>query len=153
MRLLHPRVGGGNTVRVNNSKEQRTIRILLIEDNPGDVRLIRHLLGRSKNPVFEVRHEKSLRRGLERLKSGGIDVVLLDLELPDQGGFDTFFDARAAASDDVPIIVLTGSDLRPVVENSLRAHAANFLEKFDLDQEKLVKALQSATSGKRRQST
>jgi DNA-binding NarL/FixJ family response regulator len=69
--------------------------------------------------------------------------------LPDQDGFDTFFDALAGAGD-IPIVVLTGSSLRPFAEDSVRAHAAEFIAKSDLDQEKLVKALLRACSQKRR---
>ena len=124
---------------------RKTVRVLLVEDNPGDARLVQHFLSRCKEPVFEVRHETSLTKGLKRLQPEAVDVVILDLHLPDQNGFDTFFDALAGAGN-IPIVVLTGSSLRPFAEDSVRAHAAEFLEKFDLDQGKLVKALLRALS-------
>jgi DNA-binding NarL/FixJ family response regulator len=133
----------------NGSKSGNSITILLIEDNPGDVRLVRTMLQGSKNPSFEVQHAKTLNNGLERLKSKSVDVVLLDLGLPDQTGFDTFFDALAYTPE-TPIIVLTGSDLLPMVENSLRAHAAGFLDKFDLSEERLVKTIRRAIARKPR---
>jgi len=125
------------------------VNILLIEDNPGDVRLVRTMLETSKNPSFEVQHAKTLRSGLDRLKSKRADVVLLDLGLPDQTGFDTFFD-MLAYTNGIPIIILTGSDLRPLVESSLRDHAAAFLDKFDLNEERLVKAIRRAIAHKPR---
>jgi CheY-like chemotaxis protein len=122
---------------------EAALRILLIEDNPGDVRLVRTMLEGSKDQVFEVHHAKTLQTGMDRLKSKQPDVVLLDLGLPDQTGFDTFFDALAYTNG-IPIIILTGSDLRPLVESSLRDHAAAFLDKFDLTGERLVKAIRRA---------
>ena len=82
---------------------------LLIEDNPGDVRLIRLHLADAPHAPFELVHADKLSAGLERLAGGDIDLVLLDMSLPDSFGLDTFKRAHAAAPQ-VPIIVLSGLD-------------------------------------------
>src|SRR3989304_4037522 len=85
------------------------IRILLVEDNPGDVRLLRESLGEGDGAGFELEVVDRLSAGLERLAKGRIDLVLLDLGLSDCRGLETLVRARAAASH-LPLIVLTTLD-------------------------------------------
>lgn len=81
------------------------IKILLIEDNPGDVRLIGKLLSESRGARFKLEWAASVSSGLERLAAGGVHLILLDLSLPDSDGFETFARVHARASA-VPIVVL-----------------------------------------------
>src|SRR5919199_2186989 len=81
-------------------RSQVPLRILLAEDNPGDAWLVREALAESKADQFELIHCTRLREGLERLQSGSIDVVLLDLGLPDSIGLQTLIRAHA----DMPTI-------------------------------------------------
>src|SRR4051794_18488407 len=81
--------------------------VLLVEDNPGDARLIAELLLRLPAGDLRLEHVDRLTRGLERLAQGGVDVVLLDLGLPDSQGRATFAAIRQAALA-VPIVILTG---------------------------------------------
>ena len=85
----------------------KPINVLLIEDNADDAVLIQVSLSATMKVPYEVKHADRLSRGLELLKNGGFDVVLLDLGLPDGQGLRTFEKAHALAHD-VPIIVLTG---------------------------------------------
>ena len=62
------------------------MKILLIEDNPGDARLIREMLADAGGQDFAIEWVSRLADGLERLDRGGIDLVLLDLGLPDSQG-------------------------------------------------------------------
>ena len=84
------------------------IQVLLVEDNPGDARLVRELLGEEEGR-FVVDHAGSLGAACELLSAGTSDVVLLDLSLPDSQGFGTISSIRARASH-LPLIVLTGFD-------------------------------------------
>src|SRR4051794_5542348 len=84
-------------------------KVLLIEDNPGDARLIREMIAEESGAAFEIEFAPRLAQGLERLSAGGIGLVLLDLSLPDSMGLDTFAKVYAH-SPAVPIIVLTGTD-------------------------------------------
>jgi glutamate dehydrogenase (NAD(P)+) len=76
-----------------------------VEDNPADTRLIQENLVESRHP-FKLTHVGRLSTALRRLAAGDIDVVLLDLSLPDSQKEDTFF--RIQQASDVPIVVLTG---------------------------------------------
>src|SRR5258708_14235873 len=80
--------------------------VLLIEDNPGDVRLIREMLAEGEDALFELACVGRLSQGLEYLATRSASLVLLDLSLPDSYGFDTFLKVYAH-SPKVPIIALT----------------------------------------------
>jgi len=120
--------------------------ILLIEDNPGDVRLIREYLSESSRMRLEV--ATRLETGLERLASGGIDVVLLDLSLPDSHGFDTFRQVHTRTPH-VPIVVLTALDNDAVVAETLREGGQDYLLKTHLDHEILRRAIAYAIERQR----
>ena len=66
------------------------IKVLLIEDEQRDARLIQAMLGAVADVEFEVEHADRLSVALQRLAQGGIDVALLDLSLPDSRGLETF---------------------------------------------------------------
>jgi DNA-binding response OmpR family regulator len=74
-----------------------SIKALLIEDNPGDARLVRETLATSRIARFEFEHLERLEAGIARLRRPGIDVVLLDLSLPDSQGLDTITRLKDAA--------------------------------------------------------
>lgn len=71
--------------------------ILLVEDNPGDARLIRESLMDLTENTFDLETVDRLASALQRLSVGGVDAVLLDLALPDSKGMETFNTARAYA--------------------------------------------------------
>ena len=83
--------------------------VLLIEDNPGDARLIREMIAEDPRAPFTVHFADRLAKGLEQLSAGETALVILDLALPDSSGLDTFAKVYAH-SPAVPIIVLTGND-------------------------------------------
>src|SRR5205814_9067059 len=88
----------------------KTLKVLLIEDNPGDARLIRESLSDGREAggsTFTLEHADRLSEGLERLAEGEIDAVLLDLSLPDSHGLETLTRMYSQAIG-LPILVLTG---------------------------------------------
>ena len=95
------------------------IRILLVEDNPGDARLIRELLREAGSLRFELLQEERLSRAREVLAGTAVDVVLLDLSLPDAHGLDTVSQTLLAAPE-APIVVLTGLDDETVAVQAVR---------------------------------
>ncbi len=121
--------------------------VLLIEDNPADARLIRELLRDENTSRFELTHTEKLETGLERLTRGGIDVVLLDLSLPDSRGIDTFNQVHAH-SPEVPIVVLTGLKDESVEARVLRAGGQDFLAKGLLNFSTINQSLQHAIERK-----
>lgn len=124
------------------------IKILLVEDNPGDARLIREMLAESQEPRFTIDLVPLLSAGLERLAEGGIDLALLDLGLPDSRGLDTFIQAYARAPK-VPFVVLSGLNDEAVALAAVRAGAQDYLVKGQTDGVTLFRAIRYATERKK----
>lgn len=128
-------------------------RILLIEDNPGDVRLIRETLSDAlqspaPQPAFQLFCADRLSTGLQRLAQGGIDVVLLDLSLPDGHGFETV--ARCCShAPDVPIVILTGLDDESLAMEAVKAGAQDYLVKGRINNNLLLRSLRYAVERNR----
>ncbi len=119
------------------------VRVLQIEDNDGDVALVRASLREAGEQGFVLEHAPRFEAGLERLKRGGVDVALLDLGLPDSRGIETFTRAKAAAPD-VPIIVLSGLDDQDLALRAVREGAQEYLVKGEFDGALLARAIRYA---------
>ncbi|MCL4503403.1 MAG: PAS domain S-box protein, partial [Deltaproteobacteria bacterium] len=126
----------------------RNTRILLVEDNPGDARLIREMLAEVEGASFEIDWASQLSTGLEKLVRSEIDLVLLDLGLPDSHGLDTFVKAYSHAPQ-IPFVVLTGLDDETVALKAVRQGAQDFLVKGQTDSGLLLRAIRYATERKR----
>jgi diguanylate cyclase len=124
--------------------------VLLIEDNPGDARLIQLMLAEDPDSPFRLSCVDRLSRGLEALDAEKPGLVLLDLSLPDSHGLETF-DKVYAHSPTVPIIVLTGNDDQMIALNAVKTGAQDYLVKGKLDRELLVRAMQYSIERKRYQ--
>lgn len=124
------------------------IRILLIEDNPGDARLIREMLADTGDRSITLESVDHLEAGLDTLRSGGISGVLLDLSLPDSHGFETFVRTRSEAAD-VPIIVLSGLDEEELAVHAVREGAQDYLVKGEVDGNLLIRAVRYGIERKR----
>ena len=115
------------------------ISVLLIEDNPIHARLLQGLLSSS----FVVERVDHLAAGLERLAAGNIDVVLLDLVLPDSQELVTF-DRDKEVVQQVPVLVLTGLDDEELAEAAVAAGAHDYLVKTQIDGERLAQSIRAA---------
>ena len=104
------------------------INVLLIEDNPGDVRLIKEMLGESSSAQFYLQCHDCLSTGLEHLTTTDTDVVLLDLSLPDSKGLDTLYKIKTGAQQ-LPVVVLTGIDDETVAIKAMQEGAQDYLVK------------------------
>jgi signal transduction histidine kinase len=123
------------------------LRVLLIEDNPGDARLIGELLklvdGLGLTTVLQ--HASTLAAGVERLRAAPVDLVLLDLGLPESQGLDTFQRLRAMAPPPLPtVIVQSGLDDEQVAVQALQAGAQDYLIKGRVDAPALSRAIRYA---------
>ncbi|HEX4087036.1 MAG TPA: SpoIIE family protein phosphatase [Chthoniobacteraceae bacterium] len=118
------------------------VRILLVEDDTGDARLIHELL-RDARSRFAIDHVRRLSEAVERLKQGGIDVVLSDLSLPDSQGIGTFQQLHAAAPH-VPVIVLSGLDDETLAVETVERGAQDYLVKGRADTHLLVRSIRYA---------
>ncbi|MEI6815067.1 MAG: PAS domain S-box protein [Bacteroidota bacterium] len=117
------------------------INVLLIEDNPGDVLLIKEMLLESKTKKkYKIEVTPSFYKGMSRLKKGGIDVVLLDLSLPDSFGFETFFKLHDSFQK-IPIILFTGTPDDDLAENVMETGAQDYIVKGSITAELLEKSL------------
>ena len=88
---------------------QPVLHILLIEDNPGDAELVKAALAEAAGAEFQIHHAEALAPGLDRLMRGDIDLVLLDVSLPDSHGLDGLNAVRILAPS-IPVVLLTGWD-------------------------------------------
>jgi PAS domain S-box-containing protein len=118
-------------------------RVFLIEDNPGDARLIRDLLTEAGNSVFDLGHADCLSTGLKRLAEGDIDVLLLDLSLPDSQGLDSLSKVLAKAPK-VPIVVMSGLEDESVAIKAVQEGAQDYLVKGSVDAKLLARSLRYA---------
>jgi glutamate dehydrogenase (NAD(P)+) len=119
------------------------IRVLLVEDNPVQARLIRSLLDRSTAPLFHVVSVDTLAEGIQRLDDTGADVVLLDLILPDSEELETFSRIHAHAGE-TPIVILTGLDDMKLAGQAVEGGAQDYLVKDRIDGQALVRSLRYA---------
>lgn len=123
------------------------VRILLIEDNPGDVRLIWEMLTEAKGTQFSLESADRLTEGLERLARGGIDVVLLDLSLPDSSGLDTIKKVNAREPG-MPVVVLTVHEDEALAVQAVRFGAQDYLVKNQVNLSLLVHSVRYAIERK-----
>ncbi|HHT9134102.1 MAG TPA: EAL domain-containing response regulator [Candidatus Avalokitesvara rifleensis] len=118
-------------------------KILLIEDNPGDVRLIQEMLSEVSGFSFHMECVDCLSTGLERLAKRGIDLVLLDLSLPDSQIPDTFAKVKAQTQE-IPIVVLSGHADEEWAVMSIKDGAQDYLVKGQVDSKPLVRSIRYA---------
>lgn len=120
----------------------------MIEDSPGDARLIVEMLSEEGFDVGGLERVDRLSKGVKRLAAGGVDAVLLDLGLPDSQGLGTFEKAHAVANH-VPIVILTGfRDYEQGLE-AVRRGAQDYISKGKLDGPLLVRAITYAVERKK----
>lgn len=129
------------------------VTVLLVEDNPADTDLIREALDEAflsptlDVPALGLEHVPTLAKGLERLAAGSVDVVLLDLSLPDSQGLETFIRLQRAVPT-VPIIVLSGLQDEERAVRAVREGAQDYLVKGQVDGVVLSRAIRYAIERK-----
>ena len=114
--------------------------VLLIEDSPTQAQQFAFML---QGSGYQVLNATELEAGLTIIKRGGVDVVLLDLTLPDSQGIDTFLRVRDS-NPAMPIVVLTGLDDELVAATALQRGAQDYLVKGEVNQNWLLRALRYA---------
>jgi signal transduction histidine kinase/DNA-binding NarL/FixJ family response regulator len=119
------------------------IHLLLLEDNPGDVRLIREMLLRDSRQRVNLDHTDFLQIGLQRLQERTYDAILLDLTLPDSHGMDTLLKVGVVAPD-TAIVVLTGNDDEDLGLQAVQMGAQDYLPKSEVDGKLLMRSLRYA---------
>jgi Flp pilus assembly CpaE family ATPase len=140
------RYGGLEPCTLSNT----ALRILLIEDNPGDAELVKEALADAGECTFQVYCVEALLPGLDRLARGDIDLVLLDMSLPDSHGLDGLNTIRTHEPD-VPVVVLTGLDNESLALRAVQSGAQEYLVKGTLHGPALARTLQHAIVRQRMQ--
>jgi len=125
----------------------KTFPILLVEDNPGDARLVREMLGDVTSNEFDVQHVERLADARERLMRNGTGCVLLDLSLPDANRLEALMQLRAAAPD-VPIVILSGLQDELLAVKAVQEGAQDYLIKGRVDGEALGRSISYAIERK-----
>jgi CheY-like chemotaxis protein len=118
-------------------------RLLLVEDNPGDARMIREMLNDQDSYATQLTLVESMSDAERRLSKGDIDIILLDLGLPDAQGLEAVHRAQAAAPR-IPLVVLTGLQDESQSGPALRAGAEDYLIKGEIETRGLLRALRYA---------
>ncbi len=119
------------------------LKLLLVEDNPGDARLIEEALADAGDDMFELEHVEDLASGSQRVADVDFQLVLLDLDLPDSVGLETFQQMRVCAPK-TPFIVLTGLNDEGLALKAVQLGAQDYLIKGEADSHLLVRAIRYA---------
>jgi len=128
--------------------------ILLVEDNPADARLIEEYIGERRWP--DIDDESPTIEHVERIDSAieacieQIDIVLLDLGLPDSDGIETL-ERMLDGAEAVPVVVLTGLDDERIGVEAVERGAQDYLIKNDLTPRLLQQTLRYAIQRERQQ--
>ena len=125
----------------NTSKEYKSIKVLFIEDNLADAQLIEEMLIN----VMDVKLEwvQCLSIGIDRLSKGGIDIILLDLSLPESQGLDTLISLQAKAMN-LPIVILTGLADKDIAIKAVEYGAQDYLIKAQVNGDFLYRSMRYA---------
>ncbi len=124
------------------------IRVLLVEDNSADARLVGEMLAEASTAQFQVSRVERLGQALESLAGNSFDIILLDLSLPDGFGLETVVQTAAAAPH-LPIVVMSGLSDEDLAVRAVQAGAQDYLVKGYVDSHLLVRSIRYATERKR----
>ena len=131
-------------------KKSRDCHVLVVEENPADFQRIERYLEDVPGIEFRLTRAVRLREGIKLLAAGGIDVVLLDLLLPDSRGIETFQKMNFHAELS-PIIVLTELDDQSLAIQAAREGAQDYLIKGRFDSDLLVRSIRYSITRNRAQ--
>ena len=124
------------------------IKVLLIEDNLGDARLVKEMLADAGASKFSLTHVGLLSEGLSLLRNESHHVILLDLSLPDGHGLDTIRQVCAVAPH-LPVVILTGLDDETIAIRAVQEGAEDYLVKGQMDGNLLARAVRYSIERKR----
>jgi two-component system, cell cycle sensor histidine kinase and response regulator CckA len=127
---------------------RQALKVLLIEDNPGDVCLLREFLSDVSSFQFQLTPVAFLRDALNCVEKESFDVILLDLSLPDSQGLETFVKIRDRVPS-IPIIVLTGIDDETLALRAMQQGAQDYLLKGQVNGDLLVRCMRYAIERQR----
>jgi DNA-binding response OmpR family regulator len=143
--ILAPTVATAYTSAV----AERTIQVLMVEDDPEAAELAKAYLTADGSDAFYVEWSSNLFKAMYRVKQPGIDVVLLDLGMPELSGYKSHRAIESAAGRPVPVVILTADDRSLTKELTLGYGASDYLLKQDISAPQLRQALRKAVLSSR----
>jgi two-component sensor histidine kinase/ActR/RegA family two-component response regulator len=129
--------------KINN----KHINVFLIEDNLTDIVLIREMLKEVRKPRFKLHNTRRLEEGLDHIEKNEADVLLLDLNLPDSYGLDTFLKAKDRVPH-IPIVILSAFDDEDIAIKAVKGEAQDYLIKGKVDSSLLARSIAYAIERK-----
>ena len=127
--------------------DEKIIHIMLVEDNPGDALIINEMLKEIYDDKFELAHFKRVDEGLKHIEED-FDILLLDLNLPDSHGVETFKTMNKHVPE-LPIIILTGLVDENLAINIVSEGAQDYLVKGQIDKQLLSKSIKYSIERKK----
>ena len=121
----------------------RALRLLIVEDDVPSARSLRELLEASDNPLFAIQHVTSAAAACDAVEAGGVDVVILDLGLPDAKDLQAL-GRLGECVHEIPIIVLTGQGDETLAAGALHGGAEDYLLKGTIDFDSLIRSIRYA---------
>jgi PAS domain S-box-containing protein len=131
-----------------DEKITTSLNILTVEDNPSDLFLLEHMLKSSGLKIRQLYAADRVREAYALLERHDINVVLLDLTLPDSFGLHTFIYLKPVVQK-IPVIILTGMSDTNIALEAIKEGAQDYLVKGELTESLLAKAIQYSTERKR----
>ena len=128
-------------------KMGRPIKILLIEDSPEDQFLTNRMLEKARYTPFAISFADNLLTGIQYAVNGPIDIILLDLNLPDSSGVETYLKLKLQVPE-IPVVVLSGFEDEEMALKAVREGAQDYLIKDQIDSNLLVRSLRYAIERK-----
>src|SRR5581483_4294888 len=122
--------------------------VLLIEDEPDAAKLVQYVLSKGTAPKLVIEWAPNLSSGLERLSARDFEAILLDLNLPDSSGFDTFARVRQQTAEGA-VIILTAQEDEALALQAVRSGADEYLIKSDIRDRYLAQRIRYAIERKR----
>lgn len=126
----------------------KNIKILLIEDNPDDVELLKEFLSEAQCSLSGFMHVDELSSALELLEKESFEIVLLDMALPDSSGTQTFYSLRDKIPE-TPIVVITGTKDETIIHDLLQNGVQDYLVKGTIDPDSLIHSINYAIERQR----
>lgn len=123
---------------------KENLKLLIIEDNQGDIFLMQEMLAESIKQSYEIEVAFSLASGLKKLNAEGMDAVLLDLSLPDSNGALDSVQRVREANNQVPVVVITGNEDEDLGLEAVKMGAQDYIQKEYLNPYILSRSIQYA---------
>ena len=132
---------------IASDRQTQAFPVLLVEDNPGDARLVVELLSEAMGDSFKITHVEQLADARQEVMEYGTGCVLLDLSLPDAARLEALMQLRAAAPD-VPIVILSGLQDELLAVKAVQEGAQDYLVKGRVDGAAIGRSIRYAVERK-----